>query len=356
MGLCSHPQPPLVQTQTVTITAESNSLPSGTTTTTEVPLVPTQTIIYEASKVGAPAPAQPRSVKPWVQRRQVWEDQALRLQTEHVARHLPRCKLRVTFNKEIFEEIVCLFIYLLIDWQASDEGTDKDSTTVSSSTSVTSETTSGTTVTTTTTHISKVRGQLRGCILSWLLSPSFSQGLNIYFQGNSGPKRWKVSSWFKKITKCFCFQVVKSGSTETRVEKRIVITADSDADQEKVKNRTAGVFPDDRSGVLLVQRIIQLHICLSCRGKMADHQLCKCLTSLIYWFQPPPSVSADFRTGTSSVCTHTWYYKPARQTIQQLVDDHSLSRLYFILFFFSRYVEEGFSLVKCKPPTQVFKL
>lgn len=29
-------------------------------------------------------------------------------------------------------------------------------------------------------------------------------------------------------------QVVKSGSTETRVEKRIVITADSDADQDKV--------------------------------------------------------------------------------------------------------------------------
>lgn len=30
-------------------------------------------------------------------------------------------------------------------------------------------------------------------------------------------------------------QVVKSGSTETRMEKRIVITADSDADQDKVK-------------------------------------------------------------------------------------------------------------------------
>uniref|UniRef100_A0A674N3B2 Protein 4.1 n=1 Tax=Takifugu rubripes TaxID=31033 RepID=A0A674N3B2_TAKRU len=55
--------PPLVQTQTVTITAETNSLPSGTTTTTtEVPLVPTKTIIYESSKVGALAPAQPRSV------------------------------------------------------------------------------------------------------------------------------------------------------------------------------------------------------------------------------------------------------------------------------------------------------
>ncbi|CAG12036.1 unnamed protein product, partial [Tetraodon nigroviridis] len=114
-------QPPLVQTQRVTITAESNSLPSGTTTTTtttttDVPVVPTQTIIYESSK-------------------------------------------------------------------EPDEGTEKDSMTVSSSTSITSETTSGTTVTTTTTHISKV---------------------------------------------------VKSGSTETRMEKRIVITADSDADQDKV--------------------------------------------------------------------------------------------------------------------------
>uniref|UniRef100_A0A3B4XQQ7 Protein 4.1 n=1 Tax=Seriola lalandi dorsalis TaxID=1841481 RepID=A0A3B4XQQ7_SERLL len=103
--------PPLVQTQTVTITAVSNSLPTGISTT-EVPIVPTKTFTYESSKVG-----------------------------------------------------------------------DKDGTTVSSSKTVTSETTSGTTVTTTTTHISKV---------------------------------------------------VKSGSSETRVEKRIVITADSDIDQDKL--------------------------------------------------------------------------------------------------------------------------
>lgn len=32
-------------------------------------------------------------------------------------------------------------------------------------------------------------------------------------------------------------QVVKSGSTETRVEKRIVITADSDTGQDKVTVR-----------------------------------------------------------------------------------------------------------------------
>lgn len=60
MGLYSHPQPPLVQTHTVTIAAVSNSLPSGISTT-EVPIVPTKTVTYESSKVGAPAPAQPRS-------------------------------------------------------------------------------------------------------------------------------------------------------------------------------------------------------------------------------------------------------------------------------------------------------
>uniref|UniRef100_A0A3Q4MZU9 Protein 4.1 n=1 Tax=Neolamprologus brichardi TaxID=32507 RepID=A0A3Q4MZU9_NEOBR len=103
--------PPLVQTQTVTITAVSSPLPSGISTT-EVPIVPTKTFTYESSKVG-----------------------------------------------------------------------DKDCSTVSSSQTITSETTSGTSVTTTTTHISKV---------------------------------------------------VKSGSSETRVEKRIVITADSDIDQDKL--------------------------------------------------------------------------------------------------------------------------
>ncbi|XP_026226577.1 uncharacterized protein LOC113169408 isoform X3 [Anabas testudineus] len=109
-------QPPLVQTHTVTITAASNSLSSGITTT-EVPIVPTKTFTYESPKV-------------------------------------------------------------MVD--GTDE--DKDGTTFSSSKTITSEITSGTTVTTTTTHISKV---------------------------------------------------VKSGSSETRVEKRIVITADSDAEQDK---------------------------------------------------------------------------------------------------------------------------
>ncbi|XP_029927918.1 titin-like isoform X2 [Myripristis murdjan] len=109
-------QPPLVQTQTVTITAISNSL-SSDISTTEVPIVPTKTITYESSKATV--------------------DEA--------------------------------------------DGT-KDGATLSSTRTSTSESTSGTTVTTTTTHISKV---------------------------------------------------VKGGSSETRVEKRIVITADSEADQDQ---------------------------------------------------------------------------------------------------------------------------
>lgn len=50
-----------------------------------------------------------------------------------------------------------------------------------------------------------------------------------------------MPSWFVSFS-CFendhmflICQVVKSGSTETRVEKRIVITADSDTNQDKVK-------------------------------------------------------------------------------------------------------------------------
>lgn len=118
-------QPPLVQTQTVTITAVSSPLPSGISTT-EVPIVPTKTFTYESSKV------------------------------------------TVDGTEE-----------------------DKDCSTVSSSQTITSETTSGTSVTTTTTHISKV---------------------------------------------------VKSGSSETRMEKRIVITADSDIDQDKEKHGGASAL------------------------------------------------------------------------------------------------------------------
>ncbi|XP_058503645.1 uncharacterized protein LOC131471230 isoform X5 [Solea solea] len=118
-------QPPLVQTQTVTITAASNSLPTGISTT-EVPIIPTKTFTYESSKVAV---------------------------------------------------------------DGTDE--DKDVSTVSSSKTVTSESVSGTTVTTTTTHISKV---------------------------------------------------VKVGSSETRMEKRIVITADSDFDQDKEKHGGASAL------------------------------------------------------------------------------------------------------------------
>ena len=92
---------------------------------------------------------------------------------------------------------------------------EKDGTTMSSSKTVTSETSCGTTVTTTTTHISKVSSTffflfISLCSVYFIYSP-----LNYDF---------------------FCSQqVVKSGSSETRVEKRIVINADSDIDQDKVQ-------------------------------------------------------------------------------------------------------------------------
>uniref|UniRef100_A0A3P9L5S2 Protein 4.1 n=1 Tax=Oryzias latipes TaxID=8090 RepID=A0A3P9L5S2_ORYLA len=107
-------QPPLVQTQTVTITAASTSLPSDISTK-EVPIVPTKTFTYESSKVTA-------------------------------------------------------------------EDEDKDDSTVSTSKTISSESTCGSSVTTT------------------------------------------------KMSK-----VVKSSSTETRVEKRIVLNADSETDQDQEK-------------------------------------------------------------------------------------------------------------------------
>uniref|UniRef100_A0A8K9X2N3 Protein 4.1 n=1 Tax=Oncorhynchus mykiss TaxID=8022 RepID=A0A8K9X2N3_ONCMY len=118
-------QPPLVQTQTVTITDVSNSLPTDVSTK-DVPIVQTQTISYESAEVSV-------------------------------------------------------------------DGTDggKEATALSSIQSITSESsreTSGTSITTTTTHISKV---------------------------------------------------VKGGASETRVEKRIVITADSEDDQGSDGGATA---------------------------------------------------------------------------------------------------------------------
>ncbi|XP_061808970.1 uncharacterized protein [Nerophis lumbriciformis] len=71
------------------------------------------------------------------------------------------------------------------------DGADEDKESTTMSISQTSETTSGTTITTTTTHISKI---------------------------------------------------VKSGSSETRVEKRIVISADSDNDQDKGKDGGASAL------------------------------------------------------------------------------------------------------------------
>lgn len=158
-GYAPIPQPPLVQTQTVTITAVSNSLPSGISTT-EVPVVPTKTFIYESSKVGAPAPAQPRSVSvtgnqfAWKRyQQQVWEDQAGGSRM-NMRQHctFPGWSSGLRYKKFILSFSVS---------QVTDDGTDdKDGTTVSSSKTVTSEATSGTTVTTTTTHISKVSSMI----------------------------------------------------------------------------------------------------------------------------------------------------------------------------------------------------
>uniref|UniRef100_A0A3P9IRN5 Protein 4.1 n=1 Tax=Oryzias latipes TaxID=8090 RepID=A0A3P9IRN5_ORYLA len=114
-------QPPLVQTQTVTITAASTSLPSDISTK-EVPIVPTKTFTYESSKVTA-------------------------------------------------------------------EDEDKDDSTVSTSKTISSESTCGSSVTTT------------------------------------------------KMSK-----VVKSSSTETRVEKRIVLNADSETDQDQEKRGGASAL------------------------------------------------------------------------------------------------------------------
>ncbi|XP_036071888.1 titin isoform X5 [Oryzias melastigma] len=114
-------QPPLVQTQTVTITAASTSLPSDISTT-EVPIVPTKTFTYESTKV-----------------------------------------------------------------TGDDE--DRDDSTVSTSKTISSESTCGSAVTTT------------------------------------------------KISK-----VVKSSSTETRVEKRIVLNAESETDQDQEKRGGASAL------------------------------------------------------------------------------------------------------------------
>ncbi|XP_078789063.1 uncharacterized protein LOC101156915 isoform X39 [Oryzias latipes] len=114
-------QPPLVQTQTVTITAASTFLPSDISTK-EVPIVPTKTFTYESSKVTA-------------------------------------------------------------------EEEDKDDSTVSTTKTISSESTCGSSVTTT------------------------------------------------KMSK-----VVKSSSTETRVEKRIVLNADSETDQDQEKRGGASAL------------------------------------------------------------------------------------------------------------------
>lgn len=105
----------------------------------------------------------------------------------------------------------------------TDDGTDEDKdSSFSTSKTITSETSSGTTVTTTTTHISKV-----SCASFLPLIPL-----------DCGPLLYTVYAFV---------QVVKSGSSETRVEKRIVITADSDVDQEKVNDMKHHLLPIKKS-------------------------------------------------------------------------------------------------------------
>lgn len=101
----------------------------------------------------------------------------------------------------------------------TDDGTDEDKdSSFSTSKTISSETSSGTTVTTTTTHISKV---------------SFASFLPLILS-DCGPLEYTAYAFV---------QVVKSGSSETRVEKRIVITADSDVEQEKVQDMKHHLLP-----------------------------------------------------------------------------------------------------------------
>lgn len=184
MGLCSHPQPPLVQTQTVTIKAVSNTLTSGITTT-EIPIVPTKTFTYESSKVGAPAPAQPRSVSAILHgedgstsctNKQVWEDQA---RGSKITPSLQEFSIKLFFS---------LFFWCISQVNVDGTDEDNDDTTFSSSKTITSETTSGTTVTTTTTHISKVSNANRA--LAFFALFYFIWFSIIFFLSSVGSEKW----------------------------------------------------------------------------------------------------------------------------------------------------------------------
>ena len=152
MGLCSHPQPPLVQTQTVTITAVSNSSAPGISTT-EVPLVQTKSFIYDSSKVGAPGPAQPRSVSalslPCLEEISAGLGGQARGSTISMRQH---CTFPGSGSPYLKNSYSVNLSFLPQETVGTDE--EKDGSTMTTSQTVTSETSSGTTVTT--THISKV--------------------------------------------------------------------------------------------------------------------------------------------------------------------------------------------------------
>lgn len=200
-GLCSHPQPPLVQTHTVTITAVSASSPSGISTT-DVPIVPTKTIIYESSKVGAAALFARRRY----QGSSTHEDRRLHADNK-AARHW--LKLKVPLTKNDYSVYIFFSSSSSLRW--------------------------------------KLTGQLRTRTAQLCPAPR-----PLPQTPPAAPRSPPLTSQRSAVEACSVgivsylplnytyltshHQVVKSGSSETRVEKRIVITADSDVDQDKVQN------------------------------------------------------------------------------------------------------------------------
>lgn len=183
----SVPQPPLVQTHTLTITAASNSLPSGVSTT-EVPVVPTKTLVYESSKVGG-------SARVRVSRRQVCMAEGIvSVEQAGLGDDWDRAPPARAWKDATRRRPLKRFLpsVVLLSQVADDGAEDKESTTVSSS----SETTSGTSVTTTTTHISKVRSVAVDILEPALRLRENHELLKISFEGtrtlNTTLKLWNV--------------------------------------------------------------------------------------------------------------------------------------------------------------------
>lgn len=146
MGLCSRSQPPLVQTQTVTITAASTSLPSDISTT-EVPIVPTKTFTYESTKVGRSSQEPVRRYRCTCRIRQA----RTKIKTCGEARGNDPLFVMTSLHP-FFTNYYSLFFRLASQVTGDDE--DRDDSTVSTSKTISSESTCGSAVTT--TKISKV--------------------------------------------------------------------------------------------------------------------------------------------------------------------------------------------------------